>query len=90
MEHLAKVMELVGSEFILETNGVMLGYMPELADSLEGLNVSVRTTIKGWDERNFEVITGSKGEYFKYQIAALEELMKRKKKSALSLGILQR
>lgn len=78
MEHLGRVIGLVGSEFILETNGVMLGYMPELADSLEGLDVAVRITMKGWDEKSFEMITGAEGKYFRYQIAALEELTERK------------
>jgi len=74
MEHLVKVIELVGSEFILETNGFMLGYMPELADMLKGLNVAVRVTIKGWDEKSFEKITNAEEKYFVYQIKALENL----------------
>ena len=78
MEHLVRVIELVGSEFILETNGVILGYVPELADLLKDLDVAVRITIKGWDERSYEMITGAEGKYFRYQIAALGGLIKRK------------
>lgn len=78
MEHLVRVIQLVGSEFVLETNGVILGYIPELADLLDGLSVSVRITIKGWDGRSFEMITGAEGKYFRYQIAALKELINRK------------
>ncbi len=77
MKHLVKIIEIVDSKFILETNGLMLGYIPELADELVGLNVAVRVTIKGWDELSFEKITGAKGEYFKYQIRALDALSER-------------
>jgi len=81
MKHLVEVIEHVNSEynseFILETNGLMIGYIPELADGLEGLNVAVRITIKGWDEESFEKITGADGSYFKYQINALRELRRR-------------
>lgn len=78
MEHLVGVIESLDSEFIIETNGVMLGYMPGLADLLKGLDVAVRVTIKGYDERSFENITGVEGKYFRYQIAALEGLIERK------------
>jgi uncharacterized Fe-S cluster-containing radical SAM superfamily protein len=76
MQHLVGVIEGVGSSFILETNGIMLGHSPELADQLKGLDaiVSVRVAIKGWDERSFERITGGEGKAFRYQLAALEEL----------------
>ena len=78
MEHFVKVIKLISSQFILETNGVILGHMSELVELLKGLNVAVRVTVKGWDERSFEMITGSEGKYFKYQIAALEGLVERK------------
>ncbi|MFX1521595.1 MAG: radical SAM protein [Promethearchaeota archaeon] len=83
IEHLVKVIELIDSEigdseFILETNGLMLGYEIELANMLKGLNIAVRITVKGWDEESFEKITGAEGENFRYQIAAIEELLKRK------------
>jgi len=77
MKHIVEVIELVDSKFILETNGLMLGYMPELADELIGLNVAVRVTIKGWDEESFERITGARREFFKYQLKALEVLRER-------------
>ena len=73
-KHVAEVIARVGGEFILETNGLMLGYSPELADFFVGLNVVVRVTVKGWDEESFERITGAKGEFFRYQLKALEVL----------------
>ncbi len=73
-KHVAKVISHTGGEFILETNGLMLGYSPELAELFVGLNIVIRVTIKGWDEDSFEKITGSKGEYFHYQLRALETL----------------
>ncbi len=75
MEHLIEVIKGVGSRFILETNGLVLGYSPKLACSLNNLNVAVRVALKGWDERSFEIITGADGEYFRYQIDALKELI---------------
>lgn len=75
-EHVARVVKLTKGEFILETNGIILGYYPEIAKMLRGLPVAVRVTIKGWDEESFERITGAKGEFFKYQLRALEILRK--------------
>ena len=73
-KHIAEVIAYTGGEFILETNGLMFGYSPELVDLFKGLNVMVRVTIKGWDEKSFEKITGARGEYFHYQLKALEAL----------------
>jgi uncharacterized Fe-S cluster-containing radical SAM superfamily protein len=77
MDHLVRVIKKIGSSFILETNGIMLGYTPELADRLKGLDVSIRVAIKGWNELSFERITGAEGKAFRYQLAALEELSRR-------------
>lgn len=73
-EHATEVIIRTGGEFILETNGLMLGYFPKLADLFVGLNVTVRVTVKGWDEDSFERITGAKGKYFRYQLRALDVL----------------
>lgn len=77
-QHLVEVMRLVGGPFILETNGLMFGYKPDLVDLFVGLNVSVRVSVKGWDEESFEKVTGAKGEFFEYQLRALEALHKRR------------
>jgi len=77
MEHLVEVVKGVNSPFVLETNGLLFGWMPELADMLKGLEISVRVAVKGWDENSFERITGATGRAFRYQLVALEELSKR-------------
>ncbi len=38
----------------------MLGYSPALVDLFKDLNVVVRVTIKEWDEKSSEKITGAK------------------------------
>ncbi len=73
-EHVAGVISQIGGEFILETNGLMLGFDPRLADLLAGLDVVVRVTVKGWDEESFERITGARGEFLRYQLKAIEVL----------------
>ena len=77
MEHLVEIVKLIDSRFVLETNGLILGHMPELADMLRGLDISVRVAVKGWDERSFERITGALGKAFWYQLTAVSELSRR-------------
>ncbi|GEM_PF-1519445 len=77
MEHLVEVVNGVNSPFVLETNGLLFGRMPELADMLKGLEISVRVAVKGWDEKSFEKITGANGSAFRYQLLALRELSMR-------------
>jgi uncharacterized Fe-S cluster-containing radical SAM superfamily protein len=71
-EHLLRILDI--GEFIIETNGLILGFYPELIDKLAEKDVYVRISIKGWDENSFERISGAKKEYFTYQIKALKEL----------------
>jgi len=77
MGHLVDVIKRVDSPFILETNGLLLGRMPDLAEMLKGLDITVRVAIKGWDEKSFERITGADGSGFRYQLIALKELTER-------------
>lgn len=72
--HVAEIIKLTNGEFILETNGLMFGYKPELIDLFTGLKVHVRLNVKGWDEKSFEKITGASGEFFQYQLKAIEKL----------------
>ncbi|ACB10160.1 radical SAM protein [Thermotoga sp. RQ7] len=73
-EHTKEVMKLVKGTFILETNGILFGYDPSLVDLFTDFDVLVRVNVKGWDEENFERITGADGWYFHYQLKALENL----------------
>ena len=80
--HLLQVVEIVLQEaprakFILETNGLMLGYRDDLADKLEFRNVLVRVSIKGVDPALFEKITGAKGSFFTYPLLAVKNLESR-------------
>ncbi len=84
--HLVEVIRKVRSfikpcEFVVETNGLMLGYEEKLAEHLREVKdvILVRISIKGYDERSFELISGAKREYFRYPFLALKKL--------LSLGI---
>jgi uncharacterized Fe-S cluster-containing radical SAM superfamily protein len=80
--HLLRIIELTKEkldnfEFIVETNGLVLGYYPELIKDLQPYKsfVFVRISIKGWDEISFEKISGAKKEYFIYPIEALKKLI---------------
>jgi len=74
--HLAEVIKLTGGHFIIETNGIMLGYDPSLIDLLKPLDCHVRLCIKAHNGLDFERITGAKADGFAYQILAAEALHK--------------
>lgn len=80
-KHLKCVIEILFRKmpeavFILETNGLILGYRKELISHLKFKNLQVRIAIKGTDEASFEKITGAQKYYFKYPFLALQELEK--------------
>ena len=75
--HLAEVIRLVDNNFIIETNGVMLGADPSLIEILKPLpHIHVRLCIKAHCGPDFEKITGAKAEGFAYQLKAAEALRK--------------
>lgn len=79
--HLMEVIRIVfevapQSRFILETNGLILGYRKELAQKLKFKDLLVRVAIKGPDSLNFEKITGARRDFFPYPFLALNELEK--------------
>lgn len=78
-EHLIKVIEIIlnaqpQSNFILETNGLMLGYKEELAQRLRFSRLLVRIAVKGVNPESFEKITGARKEFFRYPLSALRTL----------------
>jgi uncharacterized Fe-S cluster-containing radical SAM superfamily protein len=80
--HLIKVIEIVlqaspYSRFILETNGLMLGYREDLAERLTSRNIMVRIAVKGVDPASFEKITGARREFFTYPVLAIQNLERR-------------
>lgn len=79
LEHFAEIHRLVAEgdpqcRFVLETNGLMLGYEPGFIKRLNPAGLMVRVAIKGVDGNSFEKITGAKGEFLKYQIEAVKLL----------------
>jgi uncharacterized Fe-S cluster-containing radical SAM superfamily protein len=79
LQHLLEIIKLVSqgdsaARFILETNGLILGYHPEFCERLPKEGLMVRVAIKGADEESFEKITGAKGEFLVYQIKCLKFL----------------
>jgi uncharacterized Fe-S cluster-containing radical SAM superfamily protein len=69
--HLAEVIRRVGGHFIIETNGVMLGYDPTLIEILKPLSrIYVRLCLKAHHALDFEKIAGAKWQkeqYYHYQ-----------------------
>jgi uncharacterized Fe-S cluster-containing radical SAM superfamily protein len=71
-DHLLQV--VTAGRFIIETNGLVLGARPNLAERLRGLSVAVRISIKGWDGESFELLSGARREFFGYPLNALKTL----------------
>jgi uncharacterized Fe-S cluster-containing radical SAM superfamily protein len=76
--HLVKVLELIPQEirFILETNGILIGYNPSYAKDLSRFpHLYVRVSLKGACPEDFTRLTQTKPEGFDYQLKALEHLV---------------
>ena len=80
-EHTLKVIEMISAEnplldFILETNGFILGVHPNFAEQLSRFKrLFVRISIKGWDGQSFERISGAQASFFEFPIKALKALL---------------
>ncbi len=79
LKHLIGVIRIVSEEdpgagFIVETNGLVLGYSKDMVNYLKFPNLMVRVAIKGVDEDSFELVTGAKKEFFMYPIKAVRFL----------------
>ncbi len=80
-EHLLRLLDLVeGSSddviFVLETNGILLGYDPSYARELSQYRkLHVRVSIKACNEEGFHRLTGAVPEAFRYQLDALKNLI---------------
>ncbi|NWG14799.1 MAG: radical SAM protein [Acidobacteria bacterium] len=75
--HPAEVLLAFPGRFIVETNGIMLGYNPDLLDLLLPHSPYIRLTIKGDSPERFQEITGADGAAFHYQTNAARELRRR-------------
>ena len=76
LEHLMAVIagiraRIPEAEFVLETNGLILGFRPDSAERIPAEGVAVRVAIKGTDEGSFERITGARKEFFDYPFRAI-------------------
>lgn len=75
-QHLAAIIKsMPSSNFIVESNGLMLGFNPALIGHLSRLdNVLIRVAVKADNPKTFEQVTGAKGEFQPFQITAIKEL----------------
>jgi len=77
-EHLLKILELIPSSlhFILETNGILIGYDANYAKQLsEFNNLHVRVSLKGTNEEEFSKLTGANPASFNLQLNSLRNLI---------------
>jgi uncharacterized Fe-S cluster-containing radical SAM superfamily protein len=77
--HLQKLLELVDQTrftFILETNGIPIGYNSTYAKQLSKFSrLHVRVSVKGASPDEFSMLTGAVHEAFELQLKALENLL---------------
>lgn len=78
-EHLLRVIERFENtkiNFILETNGVLIGYDDDYARTLARFKkLIVRVSLKGTCPEEFHKLTGAIPEAFNYQLKAIEKLV---------------
>ncbi|ALU12545.1 molybdenum cofactor biosynthesis protein MoaA [Ignicoccus islandicus DSM 13165] len=78
-EHLIEVIRLVTRKylFVLETNGILIGYDEDLAKRLASFdNLLVRISVKAPDPKTFSKVTGAREEAFDYVVRAFESLVR--------------
>ena len=77
-EHLLSVLDLLSEtdyQFILETNGILLGASPDYAGALRKYeNLHVRVSLKAGNAQGFEERTGAMGEYYILPFIAIKNL----------------
>jgi len=77
-EHLVELINVIDSKllFILETNGVLIGYDESYAREFIDKNIYVRVSLKGASNEEFALLTNAGPEFYDYQLKALENLEK--------------
>ena len=81
-EHLLGVLEKVYEKapdlkFILETNGILLGYNESYIKELSKFNnLHIRVSLKAGNSKEFKKYSNAEPKYFEYQLKALENLEK--------------
>jgi uncharacterized Fe-S cluster-containing radical SAM superfamily protein len=80
-EHLYQMLEDIYKanpllDFILETNGLLLGYKPEFVRRLSKFErLGVRVALKGFDDVSFEAISGAERSFFHLPMKGLHNLI---------------
>lgn len=78
-KHLLQVLEVLSNynfKFILETNGILIGYNKNYAKELSKYKfLHVRVSLKGTNEEEFSKLTNAEPSAFRLQIKALENLV---------------
>jgi len=77
-DHLLEVLHILPKNlhFILETNGILLGHDKHYAQALSAFpNLQVRVSLKGCSEDEFHQLTGAVPQAYRFQLAALENLL---------------
>jgi uncharacterized Fe-S cluster-containing radical SAM superfamily protein len=80
-KHLFDVLKNIPEEFsfILETNGILLGYDEDYVKELSKFkNLYVRISLKGCTPQEFSKLTGAKPDAFKLQLQALKNCIEHK------------
>ena len=76
--HLLRLLDLLqgkGLSFILETNGILLGYEEDYARDLARYGfIHARVSLKGCSKEEFSMLTGAKPEGFELQLSSLRNL----------------
>ena len=76
LDHLNMFRDHWRGAFILETNGILIGYDKRLAEALSRYNfVVARLSIKGCSEEEFHAITGAEKSFFNTQLQAAKNLL---------------
>jgi uncharacterized Fe-S cluster-containing radical SAM superfamily protein len=84
-KHLGDVLRRChGSDKIIETNGIMIGYEPDLLRHIPS-DAYIRITLKADSKKSFAAITGAKASSFKYQLIAIKELIASKRKFCIGM-----
>ncbi len=73
---LIKLSDELGYTFILETNGILIGYDKSFAKELAKFNnIVVRISFKGTNSEEFRLLTGACSQAYEYQFLALRNLL---------------
>lgn len=80
LEHLVEVIYKIQAAnkdftFVLETNGLLLGYYPDFIEKLRIPQLSIRVALKGWDPVSFQNISGARCDYFEYPLIGLKKML---------------